>query len=99
DRALDIDPNFIPGLACKVQTLFAMKRFSEAYKLSEQLVAFSPDDPSILFYHAKLAHEARAFDAEIEALQRLIALGERAGINVSGYRIYLAQAFAHKGEG
>jgi tetratricopeptide (TPR) repeat protein len=76
-----------------------LKRFNEAYKLSERLVAFSPDDPSILFYHAKLAHEARAFDAEIEALQRLITLGEKAGINVSGYRIYLAQAFAHRGEG
>ena len=99
DRALEIDPNFIPGLACKAQTLFAVKRFNEAYKLSERLVAFSPDDPSILFYHAKLSHEARAFDAEIEALQRLITLGEKAGINVSGYRIYLAQAFAHRGEG
>ena len=99
ERALSIDPNFIPGLACKVQTLFAMKRFPEAYKLSERLVLTSPEDPSILFYHAKLAHEARAFDAEIEALQRLIALGEKAGVNVSSYRIYLAQALAHKGEG
>jgi tetratricopeptide (TPR) repeat protein len=99
DRALALDPEFIAGLACKVQTLFAMKRFKEAYKLSEQLLAASPEDPATLFYHAKLSHEARAFDAEIDALQRLIALGEKAGINVSSYRIYLAQALAHRGDG
>jgi tetratricopeptide (TPR) repeat protein len=99
DRSLALDKNFIPGLACKVQSLFSMKRFNEAYKLSERLIASSPEDPAILFYHAKLAHEARAFDSEIEALQRLVALGQKAGINVSGYRIYLAQALAHRGDG
>ncbi len=99
ERALAIDPSFVPGIACKVQSLFATKRFQEASRLSERLVTSSPEDPAILFYHAKLAHEARAFDTEIDALQRLIALGEKAGINVSGYRIYLGQALAHKGEG
>jgi len=28
-----------------------------------------------------------------------VALGQKAGINVSGYRIYLAQALAHRGDG
>ena len=84
DRALALDASFIPGVACKAQSLFAMKRFLEAYKLSERLVASSPDDPATLFYHAKLAHEARAFDAEVEALQHLVAVGEKAGSMSAG---------------
>ncbi len=98
DRALALDAGFLPGIACKVQCLYATKRFGEAYELSKHLLAASPDDPGMLFYHAKLAHEARAFDAEIAALTRLISLAEAAGANVSGYRVYLGQAWAGKGD-
>ena len=98
DRSLSIDENFIPGIACKAQCLYATKKFRAAYDLSARLLASSPDDAGMLFYHAKLAHEARAFQAEIEALQRLIGLAEKAGANVSGYRVYLAQAYAAHGD-
>jgi tetratricopeptide (TPR) repeat protein len=98
DRALSIDENFIPGIACKAQCFYATKKFRPAYELSARLLKSSPDDAGLLFYHAKLAHEARAFEAEIDALQRLIALAEKAGANVSGYRVYLAQAYAAHGD-
>lgn len=98
DRALSIDENFIPGIACKAQCLYAMKKFRPAYEFSARLLQSSPDDPALLFYHAKLAHEARAFKSEIEALQRLIALAGKAGANISGYRVYLAQAYVADGD-
>jgi tetratricopeptide (TPR) repeat protein len=98
DRALSIDENFVPGIACKAQCLYAAKKFHAAFDLSTRLLKSSPDDAGILFYHAKLAHEARAYEAEIDALQRLIALAEKAKANVSGYRVYLAQAYAAQGD-
>ena len=98
DRALALDDDFLPALACKTQALYATKKFSDAYDLSELLLARSPDDPAALFYHAKIAHEAHAYDAEIRTMQHLIALGTRAGASVSGYRVYLGQAYAAKSD-
>jgi hypothetical protein len=98
DRALAIDENFIPGIACKAQCLYGTKKFNAAFALSARLLEASPEDAGLLFYHAKLAHEARAFDAEIDALQRLITLAQKAGANVSGYRVYLAQSYAAQGD-
>lgn len=98
DRALSLDRNFLPALACKTQVLYGMKRFSEAWELSQQLLARSPDDPGMLFYHAKLAHQAHAYNDEIKALTRLITLAQEAGASVSGYRVYLGQAHAAKGD-
>ncbi len=94
EKALAIDPNFTPAIACRAQCLYATKRFSAAWNEAERLLATQPDDPAMLFYHAKLAHEARAFTAEIASLSKLIAHAEKAGANVSGYRVYLAQAYA-----
>lgn len=94
EKALAIDPNFLPAIACRAQCLYATKRFSAAWNEAERLLAAQPDDPAMLFYHAKLAHEARAFTAEIASLRKLIGLAEKAGANVSGYRVYLAQAYA-----
>jgi tetratricopeptide (TPR) repeat protein len=94
DRALALDAEFLPAIACKTQILYSTKKFSDAYALSERLLATSPEDPGLLFYHAKLAHEAHAYQAEIRTLNHLIDLAERAGASVSGYRIYLGQAHA-----
>lgn len=94
DRALAIDPESATGIACRAQCLYATKRFGEAWNEGERLLAKRPDDPAMLFYHAKLAHEARAFQAEIASLRKLIGIAERAKANVSGYRVYLAQAYA-----
>jgi tetratricopeptide (TPR) repeat protein len=98
DRALRIDSDFLPAIACKAQCLYAAGRFVPAWRLSDRLVTAHPEDPTVLFYHSKLAHEARAFDSEIEALSKLISLAKAAGANVSGYRIYLAQAYAGKND-
>nr|MDQ3624614.1 hypothetical protein [Verrucomicrobiota bacterium] len=98
DRALALDPQFLPALASKAQILYSTRRFSEAYEVSKQLMEFRPDDPNLLFYHAKIAHEAKAYGTEIAALEKLIELAEREKRPSAGYRVYLGQAYAADGQ-
>jgi tetratricopeptide (TPR) repeat protein len=98
DQALSIDSDFIPALACKAQSLYAMKYFSDAYNVSRKLIGELGDDPALLFYHAKIAHEARAYADEIRTLQKLITLAEEQKRPTSGYRVYLGQAYASDGQ-
>lgn len=98
DRALAIDDDWMPAIACKAQALYAMKYFSDAYNYSRRLVDQNPNDPGLLFYHAKIAHEARAFTDEIRTLAHLIDLAEKGNRPASGYRVYLGQAYASDGQ-
>lgn len=96
--ALHADHNFLPALATKTQLLYGMKQFSEAYEVSKDLIERVPDDPNILFYHAKIAHEAHAYKGEIAALEKLIAQADADGRPIGGYRLYLGQAYAATGD-
>lgn len=98
DRALEIEANFLPALATKTQILFSTKKFADAYQFSSRLIAAQPTDPGLLFYHAKICRQAREFSAEIQALQRLIQRAESEGQPATGYRVYLAQAYAAGGQ-
>jgi tetratricopeptide (TPR) repeat protein len=99
ERALSLDKEFIPALATKTQLLYGAKYFSEAFEISKQLIARLPEDPGLLFYHAKIAHEAHAYKAEIETLEKLIAWADAEGRPVAGYQLYLGQAYATIGDG
>lgn len=98
DEALLLDDDFVPALACKAQALYAMKYFSDAYNVSRKLMNELSDDPALLFYHAKIAHEARAYTDEIRSLEKLIKLAEEQQRPASGYRVYLGQAYASDGQ-
>ena len=98
ERALALEKDHLSALATKTQLLFATKHYSEAYDLSQQLVGRLPADPNLLFYHAKIAHEAHAYAAEIGALEKLIARAETEARPVSGYQLYLAQAHTAAGD-
>ena len=98
NRALGIDPSFLPAVASKTQILFSTRKFEEALTLSAKLLQGHPDDPGLLFYHAKIAHQRHAYGEEIDALRKLIALAEQGARPTSGYRIYLAQAHAARSE-
>ena len=98
DRALALDADFLPALATKTQVLFSTKKFSAAYDLSRRLIEAYPNDPGLLFYHAKICHEAHALTDEIRTMRRLVDLAEKAGWPASGYRLYLAQAYAKDGQ-
>jgi hypothetical protein len=79
--------------------LYFSKRFQEAYALSARLLKDAPEDPLMLFSHAKIAHEVRALEEEILVLRKLIDIAERQGRQTSWYRIYLGQAFGLTGDG
>lgn len=99
DRALAGKFEPLSAVATKAQALYAIKEFSAAFDLSRRLVERVPEDPGILFYHAKIAHEAHAYRAEIAALEKLIALADAARRPTSGYHIYLGQAYAAVSDG
>ena len=98
NRALAIDADFLPALATKTQILFSTGKFGDAYNLSRRLIDAYPNDPGLLFYHAKICHEAHAFTDEIRTLRRLVECAEAESRPTSGYRIYLAQAYAKDGK-
>ena len=98
DEALLLDKDYVPALACKAQSLYAMKYFSDAYNVSRKLIEELGDDPALLFYHAKIAHEARAYTDEIRTLEKLIKMAEEQQRPAAGYRVYLGQAYATDGQ-
>ncbi|HEY3899566.1 MAG TPA: hypothetical protein VGM54_13175 [Chthoniobacter sp.] len=98
ERALSVDDQFLPALATKTQLLYGMRKYDEAYELSKQLIERLPDDPNLLFYHAKIAHEAHAYQGEVATLGKVIAQADALGLPVGGYRLYQGQAYAAMGE-
>jgi tetratricopeptide (TPR) repeat protein len=98
DKALAIDPDYTPALTTKAQILFGARRYEEAMAITDKVVEEHPDDPSMLFLHATISHEAHSYDREIAALKHLIELAEAQGQSTTGYRVYLGQAYAEHGE-
>ncbi len=98
DRALTLQPDFTPALTTKAEVLFGARRFDEALAISDRVVEQHPNDASMLFFHATIAHQAHAYDREIAALKHLIEMAEAQGQSTTGYRIYLGQAYAESGE-
>lgn len=94
DKALELKPDLVNALTTKAEILFGTQRFNEAFAISELLLTRVGDDPQMLFFHAKIAHQAHAYRSEIEALTKLITLAKRSGAPVAGYQIYLGQAYA-----
>jgi tetratricopeptide (TPR) repeat protein len=98
DHALELDRDNPHALSTKAQILYGTKRFADALGVSSRLVEASPDDPNVLFFHAKIAHEAHAYAMEIPTLKHLIEVVEEKHGATSGFRIYLAQAYARDGQ-
>jgi len=98
NKALELDPDFTPALTTKADILMGAHRLDEALALSDKVVEKHPDDPSMLFLHAMISHQAHAYEREIAAMKHLIELAEAQGNSTTGYRIYLGQAYAETGE-
>jgi tetratricopeptide (TPR) repeat protein len=99
DAALRARRDHPPALAIRAQALQALHKPGDAFATSQKLLALAPDDPQTLFLHARIAHQAHAYDSEVRTLRHLIDLAEKANLSVSGYRIYLGQALAQRGDG
>ena len=98
NHALSLQPDFTPAMTTKAEILFGARRFDEALAISDQVIAAHPDDPSMLFFHATISHQAHAYQREVAALDHLIELAEAQGQSTTGYRIYLGQAYAATGD-
>ncbi len=99
DKALALEKRYAAAQAVKAQGLYFSRRYEEAYVLSRTLLEGSPEDPVMLFVHAKIAHEVRSLQEEIEVLRKLIGFAEREKRSTSSYRVYLGQALAMRGAG
>ena len=99
DKALGLEKHYAAAQSVKAQGLYFSRRYEEAYRLSRVLLEGVPEDPVMLFAHAKIAHEVRSLQEEIEVLRKLIGCAEREKRSTSSYRVYLGQALAMRGEG
>ena len=98
DHALSLQADFTPAMTTKAEILFGARRFDEALAISDRVVEAHPDDPSMLFFHATISHQAHAYEREIAALDHLVELAQAQGRSTTGYRIYLGQAYAATGD-
>jgi tetratricopeptide (TPR) repeat protein len=94
DKALEQDGNFVHALQAKVVSLRSMDRRAEALKYSEKLNALLPDEPLRLQNHARIAHEAKAYEKEVAALMTLLAMAKEDGRPTGDYEFQLGQAHA-----
>ena len=99
DKALSREKRFRPAISVKAQGLYFSRRYAEAYELSRDLLEEAPRDPVMLFMHAKISHEVRAFQEEVIILRQLIELATREKRSTSWYEVYLGQALATTGKG
>jgi tetratricopeptide (TPR) repeat protein len=99
EKALGSEKRFRPALSVKAQGLYFSKRFEEAYQLSRELLDDAPEDPVMLFAHAKISHEVHAYQEEVVILRQLIAFAEKEKRSTSWYEVYLGQALATTGKG
>lgn len=97
-HALAIAPDNTHALSTKAQALYASKQFGAALDISAKLLESNPDNPNVLFFHAKIAHDARAYRQEIPTLKHLVEIVEKQKQPTAGFRIYLAQAYARDGQ-
>lgn len=99
EKALGADSGNRAARSVKAQGLYFLKRFEQAYGISRQLLEETPEDPVMMFTHAKIAHEVRALEEEAGILRKLIAVAEREERSTSWYRVFLGQALASSGKG
>ena len=98
-KALALSKNLPAALTVQAQAFLALGKFEEAFNASSLLMKTpAADEPQALFLHARIAHEAHAYWHEIDALQKLLTVAEKAQAPTSAYRIYLAQALAKRSE-
>lgn len=80
------------------RALIQSGRGREAWRITRGLVEDGTTDGSLLFLHARAARAAGAWDDEVAALERLVELVGRTGAPTAVYEVYLAQAYASRGD-
>jgi hypothetical protein len=100
EEVLRQEPDHVIALQIKAQALAKAGAIDEAWAVAEELVQkASPKDMVSFLLHARLAHEARAYQREQESLERLVALADQARVPALPYRVLLSQVYAKRGLG
>ena len=96
-RALERSPGSSHAKLVQALALLETGRLDKAQELVDEVLLQSPDDPYTLFLSARIRRSLNDYAREAESLERLVALGEKAGFSTVNYRIYLGQAYARQG--
>jgi len=97
-RALKLACDYRPARIALASALFAMNQSADAFPISRKLYRETPDDSTVLYLYAQIAHAVHAYKDEIEVLQRLIAMLERYEMPTGAWQIYLGQAYSATGQ-
>jgi tetratricopeptide (TPR) repeat protein len=94
NRALMEDPDLAHAKLVQALALIETGDAARARQLIDQILLQFPDDPYTLFLSARVRRSLNDYVTEAETLEKLIAIGQKAGASTANYRIYLGQAYA-----
>jgi len=97
ERALKKAPESTQAAYLRALSLLETGAVEKACKDCLQLLKRQPADVQTLLLHARASRAANDPDAEIQSLEKLLALAKSGGVPESRIRIYLAQAWARMG--
>jgi tetratricopeptide (TPR) repeat protein len=95
-RALARDHRPVHAKLVQALALLETREAGKARELVDEVLVQSPDDPYALFLSARIRRSLNDYAREAESLEKLVAIGQRAGISTANYRIYLGQAYARQ---
>ena len=97
ESALNLTPDSVQARYLLALALLESNFISQAATESARLIRQNPLDPQILQLQARISEANNDFTAEIDALERLLALETKANQATSPIHLYLGQAWARKG--
>ena len=95
-RALARDHGLAHAKLVQALALLETGDADKAQELVDEVLPQSPDDPYTLFLSARIRRSLNDYVREAESLEKLVAIGQKAGISTANYRIYLGQAYARQ---
>jgi Tfp pilus assembly protein PilF len=93
-RALMREPDLAQAKVVQALAFLETGEADRAQQLVDQILLQFPNDPYTLFLSARICRALKDYVSEAETLEKLIALGQKAGASTANYRIYLGQAYA-----
>ena len=97
ESALKLTPNSVQARYLLALALLETDYISQAATECTRLTRQRPLDPQTLKLQARISRANNDFTAEIDALERLLALETKANQATSPIHLYLGQAWARKG--
>lgn len=97
ERALRVNSGSTQAEYLYAVSLLETGALDKAFALADRLARSHPRDSTILLLHARIAHAVHDYSAEIDSLQKLLAIAAANHISPVRIHVYLGQAWAQKG--